>query len=190
MKPMGKLTFARLTPADLTAIVLQPSQAAQARALPFMGDSPEEAAAICAQPVAWCAREGQRIVACFGIYETFPGQHGVAWALLAEGPGKAHLELTRFVQGEIARCQLARLELLALAPDIEEPIAVAERAFGGFNALSKVRRAFHHATPEMRWAVLLGMEPVHLLRQFGPEGASIMLFERIRAPIAALQEAA
>lgn len=187
---MGEVTFARLCPEDLSEIRLQPRQARQMAQLPFAGDSAEDAAAIAAQPIAWCARRQGRIVACFGIYETFPGKHGVAWAMLAEGIGPAHLALTRFIQGEIVRCGLARLELLTAAPDIEEPIAVAERAFGGFNPGSKVRRAFQHATPEMRWAVLLGLEPVHLLRQFGAQGVSLMLFERIRAPIAALQEAA
>lgn len=182
---MGRLRFACLRPGDLEEIALQPSQRRHQTQLPFE-DGPEVRAMLCAQPVAWCAREQGRIVACFGVFEQFPGQHGQAWALLAEGIGFAHLELTRFIQTQIAGCGLARLELLAPAPDIEAEFA--EHGLG--NRFAAMDMAWACATPEMRWAVLLGMEPVHLLRQFGPQGITLMLFEKIRAPQAATERMA
>lgn len=190
MKPMAKPWFARLRPEDLAEIQLQASQARFLAALPMAGEDPAERAAICAQPVAWSAWVDGRLIACFGIYETFPGAHGVAWALLADGIGTAHLALTRFIQGEIAARDLPRLELLAAAPDVETQIAAGTPMGLRYKAAGHVSLAWRQATPEMRWAVLLGMEPVHLLRQFGPEGESVMLFERIRPRAAACVEAA
>ncbi|MBX9643381.1 MAG: hypothetical protein K2W91_04675 [Novosphingobium sp.] len=178
---MGRLRFATLRPEDLGEIALQPSQRRHQTQLPFE-DGPEVRALLCAQPVAWVARESGRIVACFGIFERFPGAHGQAWALLAEGIGFAHLELTRFIQTQIAGCGLARLELLAPAPDVEAELV----EIGGH----PLDLAWRQPTPEMRWAVLLGMEPVHLLRQFGPLGITLMLFERIRAPQTATERMA
>lgn len=183
------LRFSTLRPADLMAIERQASQR-RLFGLPAEMDA-DLAEQSAAQPIAWCAREGSRILACFGILETFPGRQGTAWALLAEGIGNAHLQLTRFIQGQIAGCGLARLELVARAADIEDEIAQAEAAdFGGFNQAGLIRRAMRRATPEMRWAVLLGMQPAYLLRQYGAEGETYMLFERIAPRMTVLEEAA
>ena len=176
-----RLKFAFLQERDLFAIERQESQ------LTLLGEphtfDAEEAAQLCAQPVAWVAREAGRIVACFGIVELFPGRQGWGWAVLAKGIGAAHFELTRFVQGQIAGCGLARLELRAIAaPQFEAELA----ASGRDDPASALAVALRHATPEIRWAVLLGLNPVHVLRQYGADGAAHVLFERIN-PAAALQ---
>ncbi len=193
-----RLKFAFLQERDLFAIERQESQ------LTLLGEphtfEAEEAALLCAQPVAWVAREGTRtlrqaqgerdndghsgrIVACFGIVEMFPGRQGWGWAVLAKGIGTAHFELTRFVQGQIAGCGLARLELRAVAaPQFEQELA----ATGRDDPAVALAVALRHATPEIRWAVLLGLNPVHVLRQYGADGAAHVLFERINVA-AALQ---
>ena len=102
--------------------------------------------------------------------------------MLAKGIGAAHFELTRFVQGQVARCGLARLELRAIAaPQLEQLLAETGRD----DPVTALQVALRHATPEIRWAVLLGLTPVHVLRQYGADGAAHLLFERIN-PAAAL----
>lgn len=173
-RPAGRLKFAFLQERDLFAIERQESQ------LTLLGEphvfDAEEAALLCAQPVAWVAREDGRIVACFGIVEVFPGRQGWGWAVLAKGIGAAHFELTRFVQGQVGGCGLARLELRAIAAqDFEQLIAAA----GATDPPAVLQVALRHATAEVRWAVLLGLTPVHVLRQYGADGAAHVLFERI-----------
>lgn len=182
-----RLKFSLLQERDLFAIERQESQ------LTLLGEphqfDAEEAALLCAQPVAWCAREGSRIVACFGIVEMFPGRQGWGWAVLAKGIGAAHFELTRFVQGQVGGCGLARLELRAIAAAQLEQELVARGADQDPQAALQV--ALQLATPEIRWAVLLGLMPVHLLRQYGAAGEAFVLFERLsKARIAEMLEAA
>lgn len=187
---MGRLQFSFLRAADLFAMEVQPSQSM------VLGEAhswdPAEAEQLAAQPVAWCARSTDaadkgRIVACFGIVELFAGQQGFGWAALAPGIGAAHFELTRFVQGQIAASGLPRLELRAVA----SPWFEADLAAAGGDRADPVAVAFKRATPEMRWAVLLGMKPVHVLRQYGAAGETFVLFERIQPGAAAqVREAA
>lgn len=168
------LRFVRLCAAHLAMIQAQPSQEL------LLGQkaeaTPEEAEILAGQPVAWAALRGDRVQACFGIMENAPGKHGIGWALLASGIGAAHLELTRFVKAALQDCGLDRVELLAKAHDIEVTLA----RHPGLDSGQIVALAMTQATPEMRWAALLGLTPVHLLRRYGPEGECFMLFETIR----------
>lgn len=173
------LSFAPLQPNDLAQIIAQQSQRTW---LGLSGDCGfEEAAHLAGQPVAWCARahDGgqQRILACFGINETFPGTQGVAWALLAEGLGRHHLPLTRFIRQQIAECGLARLELLAKCADIEP--AMAEEPALGRDAQIAVVTSRALRTPEVRWAQQLGMVPAYVMRKVGFEQETFLAFERI-----------
>lgn len=181
---MPRLQFSFLRPGDLLAMQVQPSQSL------VLGEAhswdPAEAEQLAAQPVAWCARSAApadkgRIVACFGIVELFAGTQGFGWAALAPGIGAAHFELTRFVRGQVAGCGLARLELRAVAsPEFEADLAAA-----GGEAADPLAVAFRRATPEMRWAVLLGLKPVHVLRQYGAARETFVLFEKIE-PLAGM----
>lgn len=113
----------------------------------------EEAEAIAAGPgEAWTVRHDKRIVACLGLRETFPGRQAVAWAILAEGVGRAHLAVTRWARARIRDSGLRRIEAIVRA---DVPAEVA-------------------------WAEIVGLEPAHVLRCFGQQSETHVLFERIR----------
>lgn len=92
------------------------------------------------------------MVACLGLRETFPGRQAVAWAILAEGIGAAHLAISRFARRRIAESPLRRIEAIV--------------------------RAEVHA--ECVWARLVGLQAAHVLRCFGAQSETHVLFERIR----------
>lgn len=173
------LTFRRLRASDCLTIE---RQASQRTVLGLDAEMTwEEAELHAAQPVGWTALAtkadgSERIIACFGISETFPGQVGVGWAMLADGLGRHHLQLTRFVAKIIAECTLPRLEVIAPCSDVE-PIA---REFPQFDPWALVQAALAVPTRECRWALLLGLRPAHVLRRHGAADESYMLFERIR----------
>lgn len=163
---MRDLTFSRMGPGDLFFIDVQDSQTT------FLGvdATPDEETALnlASQPVAWTAWRGGEVLACFGFNEAFPGKHGTAWALLGRNIGRDHMALTRFVRGVVERCTLDRLDVLARANDYGPGI-------GGMSA------ALADPTPEVRWCLMLGFEPAHLLRKFGAAGECYMWLERISA---------
>lgn len=170
------LAFQRLEASDLFEIERQESQLLW---LGQKGDISDEAAEILAsQDCAWTAWHGGRIVACFGISEIFAGVQGLAWALLSGEIGVHHLELTRFMQREVRECGLVRLELLAKASEKAEEMAVlGEELRAPPSGQVLLAQAMKHATPECRWAVLLGFAPAHVLRRFGAASETYMLFE-------------
>jgi hypothetical protein len=170
------LAFQRLEAGDLFEIERQESQLLW---LGQKGDIGEEAAEILAsQKCAWTAWHAGRIVACFGISEIFPDVQGVAWALLSAEVGAHHLELTRFMQNEIRECGLVRLELLAKASEKAEAFAVlGEELRAPPSGVVLLAHAMKFATPECRWAKLLGFTPAHVLRRFGAASETYMLFE-------------
>jgi hypothetical protein len=171
-----ELTFSRLEAADMLAL-----QAGRKNRVVFgmpVVATREEAQAIASERVAWAARVvgpgGAKLIGCFGIVEHFAGVHGLAWAMLADRLGPAHLPLTRFVASAIAACGLPRLELLARGPDLEAVLAKWPALDPGqIVALAEAR-----PTPEMRWARLLGMVPAHVLRFYGGAAETFILFER------------
>lgn len=171
------LRFDPLDPNDLATIAAQSSQKMW---LGMDGSCDyEQALHLAAQPVAWTARHRNRIIACFGINETFPGSQGVAWSLLAEGLGVHHLELTRFIRSQILWCGLARLELLARCLDIEPAIAADPRLNHRRDAQIELVTSPGAATPEVRWAMLLGMVPAYVMRKVGFAGETYLALERI-----------
>lgn len=101
---------------------------------------------------AWTIRQGDRIVACVGLRETFIGRQAVAWAILAEGIGAAHLAVTRFAKRRIASSPLRRIEAIVRAD----------------------------VPAECAWARLVGLQAAHVLRCFGAQSETHVLFERIR----------
>lgn len=169
---MSSLTFHPLEPVDLYEIERQESQM---MCLGAPGEVSDEAAEILAdQPCAWTAWAEGRVVACFGISETFPGKNGVAWSLLSGEIGRHHLPLTRFMQDALDRSELARIELIAKASDIE----YFALKYSWMDPFALVACAMADPTPECRWAQLLGFKPAHVLRRFGAELETYLLFER------------
>jgi hypothetical protein len=178
------LTFADLDPQDLFAIT---RQASQRFVLGLPGTlSLDDAKVLAAGPVAWTVFRGNTIIACFGVAEQFPDHQGIGWALLAPGLGQAHLQLTRFVRERIAACALARVEAVARSYDFE---AILE-LYPDLDTGQIVELACQRPTPEIRWAMLCGFRPAHLLRCYGPHGESYMLMERLRPPLLLTREAA
>lgn len=143
--------IAAMMPADMIEIQRQASQLVQ---LGIERDvSIEEAEAIADGPgEAWTARYQGRIVACLGLRETFPDRQAVAWAVLAEGIGGAHLAITRFARARISASKLGRIEAI-------------------------VRQG---VPAEGTWASLVGLAPAHVLRCFGAMSETHILCERIR----------
>lgn len=136
--------------ADVLAIERQPSQRVQ---LGFR-ETPSEADAqgLIDDGEAWAAVDGDRVIACFGIRETFPGKQGVAWAILSSAVGAAHLAITRFAKRRIAESPLVRIEAIAR-------VAISA---------------------ECVWPRLTGLQAAHVLRKFGAASEDHMLFERVR----------
>lgn len=137
---------------DAMEIQRQASQRVQLgleRAMSF-----EEADALVSGPgEAWSARDTVgRLIACFGLRETFPGRQAVAWAILAEDVGTAHIAITRFARRRIAASPLRRIEAIVR---VDVPAEVA-------------------------WAKLVGLPPAFVLRSFGAASEDHVLCERIR----------
>ncbi len=135
------------------ALVIQ-RQASQRVQLGIERDmSLEEAEALCDGPgEAWTVRQDGRIVACLGLRETFPGRQAVAWAILSDRIGSAHLAITRHARRRIVASGLRRIEAI-------------------------VREA---VPAEGTWAMLVGLRPAHVLRAFGAQSETHVLFERIQ----------
>jgi hypothetical protein len=145
----------------------------------------EEAEAMAASPVAWACRYKGELIACFGIVEHFRGRQGLGWTLLADRLGLAHLRLTRFIQQQIDNCGLRRLELLARGPDLEGVLA----RHPGLDQGQILALAMEAATPEMRWAQMLGLQPAYVMRQWGADSSTCVVFERLW-PVLPLPEVA
>lgn len=143
--------IAAMVPTDMLVIQRQASQLVQLGIERHVTLDEAEAIAT-GDGEAWTARYQGRIVACLGLRETFPGRQAVAWAVLAEGVGPAHLAITRFARERVRLSRLARIEAI-------------------------VRQA---VPAEAAWAQLVGIRPVHLMRAFGASSEPHILCERIR----------
>lgn len=143
------VAFRAATPSDIVMLRVQPSQA-----IGFDGVAMEagEACDLVMNGDAWTAHEGDRLLCCAGFRLVYPS-HAIAWALLAEGVGAAHVAITRFARARIADSPIRRIEALVRAK----------------------------VPAERRWAELVGLEFNALLRAWGEHGEDHLLFERIRS---------
>lgn len=99
---------------------------------------------------AWTAIADGRIIACGGFRDIYAGQ-GLAWVAMADGVGAAHLAVTRHARRCVESGTYHRIEATVEA-DNDRAIA---------------------------WATIIGLEPVHTLRKWGPNVGSYILFERV-----------
>jgi hypothetical protein len=168
------LWIEKLMPEHFKMLDLQPSQCLQLGELSTLSD--EEAEALCDQDEAWACRYDGVLVALVGIRETYPGRQGVAWAMLADKIGSAHLAVTRYARWRVSLSPLKRLEVIAIAGDVEAMIDASPRiANDPWFLCEKLSRS----TAECRWAALIGFRAAHVLRNFGAASETHMLFERI-----------
>jgi len=166
-------------PADLLRIERHPDQMIQ---LGLTGPiQSQDALAMCGVGEegdwgeAWACRWNGRLVACLGLRVALGGSHVIAWAVLARGVGAAHLAVTRFARSRVLRGHYRRVEAVALAADVEGVLGNV----GPLDAQQLIEIALLAPTPEMRFAMLAGLEPSHVLRRYGAAGETHMLMERI-----------
>ncbi|MEA3053560.1 MAG: hypothetical protein QOG72_2463 [Sphingomonadales bacterium] len=152
----GPVTFRPMCAGDVVQLALQPSQhvcLGVTRAV----HSIEEGEELVAGGPAWTAVGGDgRILCCAGFTLLWPangltGGHAVAWALLAADLGAAQLAITRFARRRIEESRFDRIEAIVRAGIVAEP----------------------------KWARLVGLRRRALLRKWGPEGKTHLLFERV-----------
>jgi hypothetical protein len=172
----GAITIERMHAVDALLIQRQASQRIQLGLERDMSD--EEAEALAEGPgEAWTIFAGDRIAACVGLRETFPGAQAVAWAILSEGLGAAHLAVTRHARARIAASPLNRIEAIVTAGVDAELVLQKFRPLDAEQLLEAVLAV---PTPETRWAAAVGLKPAAVLRRFGAAGETHVLFERIR----------
>lgn len=177
---MPELRFVPLEAQHLFMVDLQSSQRRQfgidPRAIEW-----SEAEAQAAQGNCWAAIEGDQVVACFGVNETFAGACGVGWAFLGREIGaRRHLRMTRFVREVvIGESPLPRIEAIARCADVDLAFMDAGVKWDPAAAL-KTAASPQYRTPQVRWAIDVGFAPAAILRKFGAAGEAHMLLERIR----------
>lgn len=168
----------RMAAEDAIEIQRQASQRVQLGLARDMGLEEAEALAL-GDGEAWTLFAGARIVACVGLRETFPGAQAVAWAILAEGIGTAHLAVTRHARERIQASRLNRIEAICTASlDAEAVLAKT----GPLDPGQLLEAVLAVPSPEMRWAAAVGLAPAAVLRRFGAAGETHVLYERIAPP--------
>jgi len=150
------VSFREMLAGDVVQLVLQRSQhVTLGLARPVL--SYEDGEELAEGGPAWSALGADgRMLACFGARYLWPPAgvftgHAVAWALLAEGIGAAHLAISRFCAARIAESPIARIEAIVRAD----------------------------VAAEACWARLIGLRRRALLRRWGPQGAPHLLYERV-----------
>lgn len=170
---MSDFRVVPLNPSHLASIQRQASQQVQLGIDATLSE--EEAYELASEEEAWACFDGDRLIACLGIRETFPAVQGVAWAVLADGLGRCHLALTRFARSRILGSRLRRIEAITRASDAE---AILDH-FPGLDGAMLLEAVLAQPTPECIWAKLCGLRPAHVLRCFGAASETQVLFERI-----------
>lgn len=146
------VTFRRMRPVDAARIALQPSQHV-CLGIVRPVHSIEDGEELCDGGPAWAAvAPGGAVLCIAGFKVIWPERHAIAWAMLAEGIGAGHLAITRYARDRIAEAPFDRVEAI-----VREAVAA-----------------------ELKWPQLVGLTPVARLRKWGPDGATHVLFERIR----------
>lgn len=113
------VSFRAFEPGDFLRLQVQPSQSMGLDAGLLDLDDARDLAA---HGQAWTAIDGDgRLLCCAGFREIYAGRHAIAWALLAEGLGAAHLAITRFARARIAESPLVRIEAVVRANVPAEP---------------------------------------------------------------------
>lgn len=158
---LGAVMFRPFLAGDVVQLALQPSQHVTlgfTRPVRDIEDGRElEAGGPAWTAIGLAGSNRGRVLCCAGFTELFPageasGGHAVAWALLAEGLGAAHLAITRYARRQFEASSYSRIE------------AIVRAAVVG----------------ECKWPRLIGMSLAATLERWGPQGETHLLFERIK----------
>jgi hypothetical protein len=181
---LGRIEAVPLAAEHFFALEPQDSQATQ------YGLDPREmewaeAEAVAANPGCYAVLRGLEVLACLGVSQTFPGAQGVAFGFLGKNIGRAHHALTRFARDVvIGQSPLARIEAIVRCADIPQSVlspdgCLRTEAEAPPGQLPMMTHALQHATPQVRWALAVGLWPACVLRKFGAASETHMLLERI-----------
>jgi hypothetical protein len=145
-----ELQFRPMLAGDAVLLSMQPSQHFEL-GFEHRQYSMEEGRELAEGGIAWTAHRGSRIVGIAGFRELYTG-HALVWATLSDQVGADHLACTRFARAQVAGAPYRRLE------------AIVEKA----NARA------------VKWATIVGLEPVHELHCYGGAGTTHILFEKVK----------
>lgn len=173
------LSVSLCTPDDILSIERHPDQRMQmGLAAPASREDAEMLCGVGASGFwgeAWACSWHGELVACLGMRATFGGSHVITWAILANGIGPAHLAVTRFARARVLDCGYDRIEAVARSVDADVLIA----SFPDLDAQQMIEVAMLRPSREVRFAMLSGLKPAHVLRRYGAAAETHMLLERI-----------
>lgn len=143
------VAFRPMLAADAVLLELQPSQHFE------LGlDEPiltfEKGEDLAENGIAWTAHKGGRILCCAGFRQLYTG-HAIAWAAFGAELGRAGIAITRFARRQLAAAPFRRIEAIVEA--------------GNARAIA--------------WAQAIGLEPACVLRRYGANDETHILFERV-----------
>lgn len=146
------VVFRPMLAGDLVQLDLQHSQARQIETFGGDVDLFAKGAELAAIGDAWTATSDRRIIAIGGFLEQFPTE-AVAWIALARDvEPRDGLAVTLHARREVLGSRYLRLETTVAAED--------DRA--------------------VAWAGAIGLSPVHVMRNKGPDASTQILFERVK----------
>ncbi|RIV87503.1 hypothetical protein [Aurantiacibacter zhengii] len=175
--PFDQIRFDKLQPEHLFALDPQDSQVLQ-YGIPVSELAWSEAQGVADNELTFAAMQGDKVLACMGIVETFAGCQGTAFGLFAPALGRAWLPITDFARDHIImESPLKRLEAIVRCQDI--PDWVTDEPCPKIRSAIMVEWAAREASPQVRWAMKVGLEPSAVLRSYGAAHEDHMLLERI-----------
>lgn len=174
----GEFKFEKMQVEHLFALEPQGSQLLQ-YGVP-VDDLPwSQAQAIADEPATWAAVRGKTVLACMGITESFVGKQGTAFGLFSQAiTPRDWVPLTDFAREHIIKASpLTRVEAIVRCEDI--PDWINEEPCPKIRSCVMLEWASREATPQVRWAMKVGLEPACVLRAYGAASEDHMLLERV-----------
>jgi|GEM_PF-1368971 len=183
MSTLAALEIVAMEPAHALAIQRQDSQRVQLGIIAEF--DAEEAERIASAPgEAWAALEvpcavdeDERVVAVFGLVETFRFRQATAWAVLSGEVGPHHVAITRFCRSRIEQAGYRRIEAIVECADAEPLVARLPDIDPGELVEAVSLPAMR--SPGVRWAIACGLSPAAVLRRYGARSETHLLCERL-----------
>lgn len=145
------IAFRPMLASDVVLLELQPSQHYEL-GIEECEMTIERGRDLAENGIAWTGHVGSRILFCGGFRQIYEGQ-AVCWAALTADVGTiAGGKITAFVRDWVARSPYRRLEAIVEADN----------------------------TRAVEWATRVGLVPAHVLRRYGANDETHILFERVQ----------